>query len=191
MPKSAPETGVPKTAAKPALMPQITSRRRSASSSPRRSEKREVSAAPIWAAGPSLPTDPPKASVRTVAAELHGRDTPVDPPRALVHRGNDRLSAMAPGVGREGPDQPDTAWQRQRQQPEGRKGALGEPVDEGGRGRERPEKTAGSKTDTESGRGAQQGPLQGADQERGVFGIPATLIGQPRRPGLKMKTRSS
>src|SRR5713101_7657218 len=33
MPKSAPETGVPKTAAKPALMPQITSRRRSSSRS--------------------------------------------------------------------------------------------------------------------------------------------------------------
>ena len=72
MPKSAPETGVPNTAANPALMPQITSRRRSSSRRRRMSANRLVRAAPICAAGPSLPTDPPNASVTTVAASLTG-----------------------------------------------------------------------------------------------------------------------
>src|SRR5713101_7586780 len=44
MPKSAPETGGPKTAAKPALMPQITSRRRSSSRSRSMSANRLVRA---------------------------------------------------------------------------------------------------------------------------------------------------
>ena len=72
MPKRAPETGVPKTAANPAPTPQITRRRRSLSSSRRRSAKRLVIAAPICAHGPSLPTEPPNASVTTVARSLTG-----------------------------------------------------------------------------------------------------------------------
>ena len=72
MPKSAPETGVPKTAANPAPTPQITRRRRSLSSSRSTSAKRLVIAAPICAHGPSLPTEPPKASVTTVARSLIG-----------------------------------------------------------------------------------------------------------------------
>src|ERR1051326_4272476 len=72
MPKRAPETGVPKTEAKPALIPQMTSRRRSSSRSFRMSAKRLVSEAPICAAGPSFPTEPPNASVSTVAASLTG-----------------------------------------------------------------------------------------------------------------------
>jgi len=72
MPKRAPEIGVPNTEAKPALMPQITRRRRSSSLMRKTSAKRLVSAAPICAAGPSLPTDPPKARVSTVAASLIG-----------------------------------------------------------------------------------------------------------------------
>ena len=72
MPKRAPETGVPNTAAKPAPIPQITRRRRSSSLSRSTSAKRLVMAAPICAHGPSLPTEPPKASVRTVARSLTG-----------------------------------------------------------------------------------------------------------------------
>ena len=72
MPKSAPETGVPNTAAKPALIPQITSRRRSSSRRRRMSANRLVRAAPICAAGPSLPTDPPNARVTTVALSFTG-----------------------------------------------------------------------------------------------------------------------
>jgi hypothetical protein len=72
MPKRAPETGVPNTAAKPALIPQITRRRRSSSFRRIRSENRLVSAAPICAAGPSFPTEPPNASVSTVAPSLTG-----------------------------------------------------------------------------------------------------------------------
>ena len=67
-----PEIGVPKTAAKPAPIPQITRRRRSSSFSRSTSAKRLVIAAPIWAQGPSFPTEPPKASVTTVARSLIG-----------------------------------------------------------------------------------------------------------------------
>ena len=54
IPKMAPAIGVPKTEAKPALMPQITSSLRSWSSTLRMSEKIEEIPAPIWAQGPSF-----------------------------------------------------------------------------------------------------------------------------------------
>ena len=71
-PKIAPAIGVPKIVAKPAPMPQMTTLRRSRRLSRRSEERPEASEAPIWAAGPSLPTDPPTPIVTTVAASLIG-----------------------------------------------------------------------------------------------------------------------
>jgi hypothetical protein len=63
---------VPKTVAKPALIPQITSFRRSRGRSRRIEATLEASAAPICAHGPSFPTEPPTAMVNTVATSLTG-----------------------------------------------------------------------------------------------------------------------
>ena len=68
----APAIGVPNTVAKPAPMPQITTLRRSRRLSRSIEASPEASDAPIWAAGPSLPTDPPTPIVTTVAASLIG-----------------------------------------------------------------------------------------------------------------------
>ena len=71
-PKTAPAMGVPKTVANPAPIPQMTSLRRSRGRSRSSDASPEASEAPIWAAGPSLPTEPPTAMVRTVATSLTG-----------------------------------------------------------------------------------------------------------------------
>lgn len=71
-PKIAPAIGVPKTAAKPAEIPQITSFLRSPSSSRKRLASNDDSPAPIWAHGPSFPAEPPQASVTIVASNLTG-----------------------------------------------------------------------------------------------------------------------
>jgi hypothetical protein len=72
MPKIEPAMGVPKTVAKPALIPQTTILRWSRRRSRRAEAIVEASAAPICAHGPSLPTDPPTAIVSTVATSLIG-----------------------------------------------------------------------------------------------------------------------
>jgi hypothetical protein len=71
-PKIAPAIGVPNTVAKPAPIPQITTLRRSRRLNRRSDDRPDASEAPICAAGPSLPTDPPTAIVTTVAASLTG-----------------------------------------------------------------------------------------------------------------------
>ena len=62
----APAMGVPNTDANPALMPQITSFFLSSFDNLNKSEKADAKLAPIWAEGPSLPTDPPNAMVAMV-----------------------------------------------------------------------------------------------------------------------------
>jgi hypothetical protein len=64
--------GVPNTVANPALIPQTTIFRRSRGLSRRSEAREEARAAPIWAQGPSFPTEPPTAMVRIVAASLTG-----------------------------------------------------------------------------------------------------------------------
>ena len=71
-PKIAPAIGVPKTEANPALIPQITIFLRSWSESRSRSANSDASPAPICAHGPSLPADPPQASVTIVATSFTG-----------------------------------------------------------------------------------------------------------------------
>ena len=68
----APAMGVPKTEAKPALIPQMTSFLRSGRQSSTGRRKMEARPAPICAQGPSLPAEPPKARVMTVATSLTG-----------------------------------------------------------------------------------------------------------------------
>jgi hypothetical protein len=63
----APGTGVPKIAENPADIPQTTDFFLSISLSLKRSAMAEVSPAPIWARGPSLPADPPVTIVMIVA----------------------------------------------------------------------------------------------------------------------------
>ena len=72
MANRAPATGVPNTAAKPALIPQMTSRMRSMSSRRRSCPNAEHSPPPICAQGPTLPADPPLAIVTIVAMNLTG-----------------------------------------------------------------------------------------------------------------------
>ena len=72
MPNIAPAIGVPKTEAKPPLMPQMTNFFRSTSENLKMSEKNEASPAPICAHGPSFPALPPNARVMTVVTSFTG-----------------------------------------------------------------------------------------------------------------------
>ncbi len=71
-PKKAPAMGVPKTEAKPALIPHIINLRLSFELKRNTVANMDESPAPIWAAGPSLPAEPPAARVMTVAINLTG-----------------------------------------------------------------------------------------------------------------------
>ena len=68
----APAIGVPKMEEKPALIPHITIFFLSTSSNLRREANNEANVAPIWAAGPSLPAEPPAEMVTTVARSFTG-----------------------------------------------------------------------------------------------------------------------
>src|SRR5664279_6618977 len=48
-------------------------------------------------------------------------------------------------------------------------------------GLERPQERARSEADAETGRRAEDRPLERADDESGVLGVPARLVGEPRR----------
>ena len=71
-PKIAPAIGVPKTVAKPALIPHMTSFFLSCLLNFKSLEIKEATPAPICAPGPSLPTEPPAKIVRTVVKVLTG-----------------------------------------------------------------------------------------------------------------------
>ncbi|GBE03711.1 hypothetical protein BMS3Abin09_00629 [bacterium BMS3Abin09] len=68
----APAIGVPKTDANPALMPHMTSFWRSLLLKRKMEANIEESPAPIWAAGPSFPAEPPAAMVIMVVASFTG-----------------------------------------------------------------------------------------------------------------------
>src|SRR5579871_5166786 len=69
-PNMAPDMGIPKTAANPALIPQITSLRLSESLNLSSWAKNEVIPAPICAVGPSFPAEPPNDKVISVASNF-------------------------------------------------------------------------------------------------------------------------
>ena len=180
---------MPKTAAKPAPIPQITSRRRSSSFRRSMSAKRLVIAAPIWAHGPSFPTDPPNASVTTVARSLIGRDLPGDAAGVPVDRRDHGLGPVAARRRREIADEEDARRKGEREQPT-REPARRHAPHPGPRGRERPQERARPESDAEPGRRAQDRPLERADQERRVLRVPARLVREARR-GLLFRLQSA
>jgi hypothetical protein len=72
MPKMAPESGVPKTEPKPALMPAISRMRRWCGASRSGLESWSASEAPVWIAVPSRPAEPPNRCVRKVPTRTSG-----------------------------------------------------------------------------------------------------------------------
>jgi hypothetical protein len=71
-PNIAPEIGVPNTAANPALIPQITIFFLCSFENLNKSAIKDAAPAPICAAGPSLPAEPPAKIVITVAISFIG-----------------------------------------------------------------------------------------------------------------------
>ena len=72
IPKIAPASGVPKTEANPALIPQITIFFLSLFENLNFIAKKEAKLAPICALGPSFPTEPPEKIVSIVAKSFTG-----------------------------------------------------------------------------------------------------------------------
>ncbi len=72
MPKTAPASGVPKTEAKPALMPDMSRTRRSRGFMRKGRASWSASEAPVWMAVPSRPAEPPKRWVRKVPRRISG-----------------------------------------------------------------------------------------------------------------------
>jgi len=95
-----------------------------------------------------------------------GIETILTPERLLAV-----LHALEKAAGRkrerEEPNRMDAA---RRQLPHPRPGGL-----------ERPQERARSEADAETGRRAEDRPLERADDESGVLGVPARLVGEPRR----------
>ena len=71
-PKTAPAIGAPNTEANPLLIPHITNFFWSSSENRNKSANIEARPAPIWALGPSFPTEPPAAIVVIVDRSLTG-----------------------------------------------------------------------------------------------------------------------
>ena len=152
---------------------------------PEESAKRLVMAAPIWAHGPSLPTEPPKASVRTVAGELDRRDPPVDLPRPLVDGGDDGLRPVPRASGAKVRMSQTQAGSASGRRKYGRKAPREDALR---RAATTPRATRGRpgvpQPTQRPATGTQERPLQRADEERGVLGVPAALVRQAGRLGL-------
>ena len=119
-------------------------------------------------------------------AEFDRGHDPVDPAGAGVHRGDDGLGAVAPGIRRERTDQPDTERERDRQKDECGREAIEQRAHQPARCGQRPEKAAGPEADAHPGDRAEQRPLDRADEQRGVLGVPALFVGQARRPRQRL-----
>src|SRR5215470_15936568 len=98
-----------------------------------------------------------------------------------MDRGDDRFGAMAARVARECMDDPHTDRKRERQERGYREASADERARELAGSRQGPEKEACPESDAQAGARAKERPFQRADQERGVFGIPADFICEPRR----------
>src|SRR5262249_42078120 len=81
----------------------------------------------------------------------------------------------------EGADEPDARRKRQREHRPGSLAAREDALDQARGGGERREEGAGRDADAHAGRAPEERPLQGADEERRVLGVPAALVGQAGR----------
>ena len=134
-------------------------------------------------AGPFLADRASERERQDRREELHGRDFPVDAPRALVHGANDGFRSVTARGRSESPHEEHAQGQRSGQKPGGRE-PLSEDASHGRiRRGERPEEPARAQPDAQAGAGAEKRPLQRADDERGVLGVPAGLV---REAGAKV-----
>ena len=141
-------------------------------------------AAPICAHGPSLPTEPPKARVRTVATSLTGATRQsIFPDRVWIAA----MTASVPCPFAEGAKvrmsqtQAGSASGRRKY---GRKAPGKTPSASRDDAPERPEEGPGPPADAQAGHRAQHRPLQRGDDERGVLGVPPALVRQAGRLGF-------
>ena len=111
MPKSAPDTGVPKTAANPAAdaaddqPPPILVVQAEDVGEEARDRRSDLGARPFFPDGAS------ERERENRREQLDRRDLRVDLPGSLVDGGDDGFRAVPPGGGREGSDEPDADGQ--------------------------------------------------------------------------------
>src|ERR1041384_1778630 len=188
MPNRAPETGGPKTEAKPALSPQITSRHRGPRSvlvaEPEGVGEETGERGADLRRGALLPDRAAERERQHRGGELDRCDEPVDAARSLVHRRDDGLGPVAPRLGGEAADEPDAGRQREREEAEARERAPGEPVHHRRRLGQHPEEGAGAQPNADPRARTEKRPLERADEESGVLGVPAALVGKARGGGL-------
>ena len=113
-------------------------------------------------------------------AQLDGRDEPVDATGSLVHGGDDRFRTVAPGIGREGANDPDAEGKRDRQKDEDRDATGRERTCPVSGARESPEKDARAKADADPSNRAEHRPFERADKQCRMLGVPASLVGETR-----------
>src|SRR5262249_36562974 len=113
-------------------------------------------------------------------AQFDGRYEPIHAAGFLMDRGNDRLGSVAARVAGTCMDDPGGKRQRERKQDEWRD-VMHERVRPRIRSLQGPEKDASAQAYAYTRGRTKQRPLERADQERGVFGVPAALVGESRR----------
>src|SRR5262245_61832884 len=98
-----------------------------------------------------------------------------------MHRGDDRLGAMASRISGKRVDDPDAERQGERQPDEGWHPVRRERVRPGTRSFEGPEKDTRAQTYAHASRRTEQRPFERADQEGRMFRVPATLVRETGR----------